>query len=81
MTAPKYVKLTAAADGTPVRIRCDQILGLHTADVKHSANFITGPSTPGQTVVNTSFGAFRVKETQVQVVRMMAGTPTKGTIK
>lgn len=80
-TAPKYIRLTAASDGTDIRVRTDQVLGMHTADPKRSANFVTGDALPGDTVVTVSYGTYRVKETQIEVVRKMAGLTTKGTTK
>jgi hypothetical protein len=77
-TPPRYIRLTAASDGTDIRVRTDQVLGMHTADARRPANFVTGDDQPGETVVTVSYGTYRVKETQIEVVRKMAGLTTKG---
>lgn len=75
MSEPKYITLTAASDGTLIRVRTDLIYAIHTANTRRTANFITGPDRPGDTVVTVSFGSYTVKETPKQVIRMMAGKP------
>lgn len=78
MATPKYIRLTAASDGTDIRVRTDQVLGMHTTDPRRAANFVSGAAQPGETVVTVSYGTYTVKETQTEVCRKMAGLPTKG---